>query len=31
MSKLKEINLELTENEYRALIAMIDNGSNILN
>jgi len=26
MSKLKEINLKLTENEYRALIAMIDNG-----
>jgi len=28
MSKLKEINLKLTENEYRALIAMIDNSYN---
>ena len=28
MSKLNEINLKLTENEYRALIAMIDNGYN---
>lgn len=26
MGKPKEINLKLTENEYRALIAMIDNG-----
>ena len=26
MSKLKEINLKLNKNEYRALIAMIDNG-----
>jgi hypothetical protein len=26
MSKLKEINLKLTENEHRALVAMIDNG-----
>jgi len=29
MSKLKEINLKLTENEYRALIAMIDYGYNV--
>ena len=29
MSKLKEINLKLTENEYRALIAMIDNGYDV--
>lgn len=29
MTKLKEINLKLTENEYRALIAMIDNGYHV--
>ena len=29
MSKLKEINLKITKNEYRALIAMIDNGYNV--
>lgn len=29
MSKLKEINLKITKNEYRALIAMIDYGYNV--
>jgi len=29
MSKLKEINLKLTQNEYRALLAMIDFGFNV--
>lgn len=29
MSNLKENNLKLTENEYRALIAMIDDGYHV--